>query len=210
MPSGHSPFHVVQLVSIYNSFGHWPIRAFDNESMAVRIDHPTLASASPEHASQHYAIQTKIKQQADLGFVQSAATSLPRGDVEQGDVDLIHAAHDYNSAVVVREIPVPKQLQSSTGAPPKSPIFEGSIEDQLKATLGMIDVDECDVDGESAFFVADLAEVYRQHLRWVRELPRIVPFYGRSQYEWDGDCMLTRPLHSCQMQPGPIRAAIAC
>lgn len=29
-----------------------------------------------------------------------------------------------------------------------------------------------------AFFVADLSEIYRQHLRWLRALPRIVPFYA--------------------------------
>ena len=31
---------------------------------------------------------------------------------------------------------------------------------------------------EDAFFVADLGEVYRQHLRWKRNLPRVKPFYG--------------------------------
>lgn len=108
MPSVHTPFHAVQLVSIYNSLGHWPIKAFDNESMAVRIDHPTLASAaSPEHhaSPQHYAIQTKIKQQADIGYGRSAgAMILPEAEVD----DVSHAAHDYHSsAVVVKEIPVP-------------------------------------------------------------------------------------------------------
>jgi ornithine decarboxylase len=44
--------------------------------------------------------------------------------------------------------------------------------------LGDINVDECAADGENAFFVADLSEVYRQHLRWIRMLPRIVPFYA--------------------------------
>ncbi len=58
------------------------------------------------------------------------------------------------------------------------PVFVGDTADQLKAVLGGIDVDECDVDGEGAFFVADLSEVYRQHLRWLNELPRIVPYYG--------------------------------
>lgn len=36
-------------------------------------------------------------------------------------------------------------------------------------------------DQENAFFVADLGEVYRQHLRWKSLLPRIEPFFGMSQ-----------------------------
>lgn len=33
-------------------------------------------------------------------------------------------------------------------------------------------------DAEQAFFVADLAEVYRQHQRWRAALPDVQPFYG--------------------------------
>ena len=33
-------------------------------------------------------------------------------------------------------------------------------------------------DDSSAFFVADLGEVYRQHLRWQRGLPRVIPHYA--------------------------------
>lgn len=33
-------------------------------------------------------------------------------------------------------------------------------------------------DAEKAFFVADLSQVYRQHLRWKTCLPEIQPFYG--------------------------------
>ncbi|KAI9890037.1 MAG: Ornithine decarboxylase [Vezdaea aestivalis] len=33
-------------------------------------------------------------------------------------------------------------------------------------------------EDEDAFFVADLGEVYRQHLRWKMQLPRITPFYA--------------------------------
>ena len=35
-------------------------------------------------------------------------------------------------------------------------------------------------NAEKAFFVADLSEVYRQHLRWKACLPDIQPFYGIS------------------------------
>ena len=35
-------------------------------------------------------------------------------------------------------------------------------------------------DAEQAFFVADLADVHRQHLRWRAALPDVQPFYGPS------------------------------
>lgn len=37
-------------------------------------------------------------------------------------------------------------------------------------------------DAEKAFFVADICEVYRQHLRWKAALPQIEPFYGLLLY----------------------------
>jgi ornithine decarboxylase len=36
------------------------------------------------------------------------------------------------------------------------------------------------VGEEDAFFVADLGEVYRQHLRWKKNLGRVKPHYGKS------------------------------
>src|SRR5438552_14031717 len=35
-----------------------------------------------------------------------------------------------------------------------------------------------DTDLEHSFFIADLGEVYRQFIRWKRNLPRIEPFYA--------------------------------
>lgn len=57
-------------------------------------------------------------------------------------------------------------------------IYAGAPAQQFEAILGDIDVDTCDAEGENAFFVADLAQIYRQHMWWLRELPRIVPFYA--------------------------------
>ncbi|WFD29948.1 ornithine decarboxylase [Malassezia sp. CBS 17886] len=57
-------------------------------------------------------------------------------------------------------------------------LYQGSTADQLRVALDAIDVDACEADGENAFFVADLAQVFRQYARWHRELPRIVPFYA--------------------------------
>src|SRR5271163_2359527 len=34
---------------------------------------------------------------------------------------------------------------------------------------------------EDAFYVADLGEVYRQHLRWKMNLPNVKPFFGESR-----------------------------
>lgn len=59
------------------------------------------------------------------------------------------------------------------------PVFSGSFMDNFKAALADVDVDTCEAHGENAFFVADLAEVYRQHVRWVKELgPRVTPFFA--------------------------------
>ncbi|SJX61126.1 ornithine decarboxylase [Sporisorium reilianum f. sp. reilianum] len=58
------------------------------------------------------------------------------------------------------------------------PIYHGGFDSQLKRVLEDIDIHGCEANGENAFFVADLSEVYRQHLRWMRALPRIVPFYA--------------------------------
>jgi ornithine decarboxylase len=53
--------------------------------------------------------------------------------------------------------------------------------ENFKTALAEIDIDNCEAHGENAFFVADLAEVYRQHLRWMRELgERVTPFFGTS------------------------------
>ena len=65
-------------------------------------------------------------------------------------------------------------------ATPFPPIFSGSIMDNFKAALSAIDIDECDAHGENAFFVCDLAEVYRQHMRWTKELgDRVEAFFGQ-------------------------------
>ena len=50
--------------------------------------------------------------------------------------------------------------------------------DLLKEQIKKIDTDTCDPGEEDAFYVADLGEVYRQHLRWKMNLGRVKPFYG--------------------------------
>ena len=54
------------------------------------------------------------------------------------------------------------------------------IGDALKTRVDAVDHDLCGVGEEDAFFVADLGEVYRQHLRWKKNLARVKPHYGAS------------------------------
>jgi len=48
----------------------------------------------------------------------------------------------------------------------------------LKERVENIDHDVCEPGDEDTFFVADLGEVYRQHMRWKLNLPRVRPFYA--------------------------------
>lgn len=48
----------------------------------------------------------------------------------------------------------------------------------LRERVENIDHEYCDPGDEDTFFVADLGEVYRQHLRWKKNLPRVKPFYA--------------------------------
>lgn len=52
------------------------------------------------------------------------------------------------------------------------------IGDALRHRIQSIDPEFCEPGEEDAFFVADLGEVYRQHLRWKLNLPRVKPFYA--------------------------------
>ncbi|GAA5860364.1 hypothetical protein JCM8547_003477 [Rhodosporidiobolus lusitaniae] len=62
---------------------------------------------------------------------------------------------------------------------PLPPVHSGTIMDNFRAALATIDMEDCEAHGENAFFVADLAEVYRQHERWMRELgERVQPFFA--------------------------------
>jgi hypothetical protein len=54
-----------------------------------------------------------------------------------------------------------------------------SVEEVLKSYVLSLDIDNCEAESDNAFIVADLGEVYRQHLRWQTHLPRIKPFYGK-------------------------------
>ncbi|KAK4156327.1 pyridoxal-dependent decarboxylase [Chaetomidium leptoderma] len=52
------------------------------------------------------------------------------------------------------------------------------IGDALRDRVENIDHELCEPGEEDTFFVADLGEVYRQHIRWKLNLPRVKPFYA--------------------------------
>lgn len=54
--------------------------------------------------------------------------------------------------------------------------------DVLKGRIEAIDTDTCAAGEEDAFFVADMGEVYRQHLRWKMNLKRVKPHYGEFSF----------------------------
>ncbi|KAL2119434.1 hypothetical protein VTJ04DRAFT_6395 [Mycothermus thermophilus] len=73
-----------------------------------------------------------------------------------------HDHHDYHNHHEGRRIEAAKQL----------------IGQALRERVESVDHDFCEPGEEDTFFVADLGEVYRQHLRWKLNLPRVKPFYA--------------------------------
>ncbi|GAO16972.1 uncharacterized protein UV8b_06678 [Ustilaginoidea virens] len=52
------------------------------------------------------------------------------------------------------------------------------VGDALHQRVESVDHELCEPGDEDTFYVADLGEVYRQHLRWKKNLPRVKPFYA--------------------------------
>lgn len=48
----------------------------------------------------------------------------------------------------------------------------------LQKHIQAVDPQECEAGEEDAFFVADLGDVYRQHMRWKKHLGRVTPHYA--------------------------------
>lgn len=59
---------------------------------------------------------------------------------------------------------------------------EGLVKKALTDRIKEIDIDSCEAGEEDAFFVADMGEVYRQHLRWKLNLKRVKPHYGEHDF----------------------------
>jgi len=83
-------------------------------------------------------------------------------NIHESNLNHNHGAHELNQAkLAARDL-----------------VFE-----ILKKRVQSINVDECRAGEEDAFYVADMGEIYRQHLRWKMNLGRVKPFYGRSRLE---------------------------
>lgn len=63
----------------------------------------------------------------------------------------------------------------------------------LQDRIEDIDQDVCEPGEEDTFFVADLGDVYRQHMRWKANLQRVRPHYGKSR----PDAFLLRQITLC-------------
>ncbi|KAK5133081.1 hypothetical protein LTR08_008191 [Meristemomyces frigidus] len=48
----------------------------------------------------------------------------------------------------------------------------------LQERIQAVDPHSCEAGEEDAFFVADMGEVYRQHMRWKKHLSRVTPHYA--------------------------------
>ena len=58
------------------------------------------------------------------------------------------------------------------------------VQQALQEHISSIDPATCEAGEEDAFFVADMGEVYRQHKRWKKNLPRVKPHYGERSVSW--------------------------
>ncbi|CDH54372.1 ornithine decarboxylase [Lichtheimia corymbifera JMRC:FSU:9682] len=81
-----------------------------------------------------------------------------------------------NAAASMAISSLPKS--TSTMSEQEATIHNLSIEQVIKDKLALMVQEKMDPDQGSAFFVGDLGEVYRQHLRWKAHLPRIEPFFA--------------------------------
>jgi len=48
----------------------------------------------------------------------------------------------------------------------------------LQKKIQSVDPNDCEAGEEDAFFVADIGDVYRQHMRWKKHLKRVTPHYA--------------------------------
>ncbi|KAL7625185.1 Ornithine decarboxylase [Parahypoxylon ruwenzoriense] len=89
-------------------------------------------------------------------------------------VDCFAPTHFDNNHIIGRKSLFFDQQHQHNGA-----IFAKQlIGDALRKRVESIDHESCEPGDEDTFFVGDLGEVYRQHMRWKKNLPRVRPFYA--------------------------------
>ncbi|CEJ89725.1 Putative Ornithine decarboxylase [[Torrubiella] hemipterigena] len=85
-----------------------------------------------------------------------------------------HHAQSYNHNHLAVKNPAPADSINRDGASIGKHLIGQALHQRVEA----VDHELCEPGDEDTFFVADLGEVYRQHLRWKKNLPRIRPFYA--------------------------------
>ena len=79
----------------------------------------------------------------------------------------------YASIILNREPLIPK-YNCQDGTKTGKELVHHALKERIKG----IDPNTCEAGEDDAFFVADMGEVYRQHLRWKMNLKRVKPHYG--------------------------------
>ncbi|KAI9253376.1 pyridoxal-dependent decarboxylase [Phascolomyces articulosus] len=84
---------------------------------------------------------------------------------------------ELETAVLLNQAPQTKLFNSKQPLQDKL-VYTRSVKQVIKEKLEAMSTQKWELDQENAFFVGDLGEVYRQHLRWKSLLPRIEPFFA--------------------------------
>jgi ornithine decarboxylase len=74
-------------------------------------------------------------------------------------------------------------LIKSVPSSPDIRVYDRSVEEIALEKIQSNSSQKWDTDQENAFFIGDLGEVFRQHLRWKALLPRIEPFFGKFRFK---------------------------
>ncbi|KAG2204227.1 hypothetical protein INT46_008842 [Mucor plumbeus] len=84
------------------------------------------------------------------------------------DLETVVINPPYNVGALFKAVPTSPDVN----------VYNRSISEVFQQRLESITNQKWESDQENAFFVADLGEVVRQHIRWKALLPRIQPFYA--------------------------------
>jgi ornithine decarboxylase len=99
----------------------------------------------------------------------------------------LHQDYSDDENYLVENYNAPEECLKSIGAEAAAsfgranqvPLAKELIGKALKERVQNVNGDVCEAGEEEAFFVADLGEVYRQHIRWKMNLARVTPHYGK-------------------------------
>ncbi|KAI6784904.1 Ornithine decarboxylase-like protein [Emericellopsis cladophorae] len=89
-----------------------------------------------------------------------------------------HVIPDHHTLMRKRPSIVETLIHPSDENAPQPVNPKKLIGEALHQRVEAIDHELCDAGEEDTFYVADLGDVYRQHLRWKKNLPRVKPFYA--------------------------------